>query len=312
MPDSVSFGWRVPDFPDWGQRPAEFREQIFHYMDTIQDGLTSAWVGDHFFPWPSEVDQSLMTIEAWTTLSFLMAQYPRMQMGSIVLSQGYRHPAALAKMAAVLQWLSQGRFILGIGAGWKENEYRAYGYDFPPAAERIEQLDEAVQLILAMWTEDCPTFHGKYYNVEEACCRPRPQPLPPILIGGGGRKHTLRIVAQFADWWNHPNSSPAEYASLLEALQGHCQEVGRGLDEIVLTWASDCVAIAPTREAAERIRDASPYAKYGPLVGTPDEIAAQLQPYVALGVEHFMLRFADFPGTAGVELFMKEVAPRFK
>lgn len=312
MANPIYFGWRVPDFPEFGQRPAEFREQIFNYMDTIQDGLASAWVGDHFFPWPDEFDQSLDTIEAWTTITYLMARYPRMRMGTIVLSQSYRHPATLAKMAAVLQWLSTGRFILGIGAGWKENEYRAYGYDYPSAAERIHQLDEAVQLILAMWTEDCATFHGKYYSVEGACCRPRPHPLPPILIGGGGRKLTLRIAARFADWWNHPNSSPAEYASLLETLQQHCHEVDRDYEEIIKTWASDCVAIAPSHEQAERIHQASPFKKYGPIVGTPDEVAALLQPYAALGVEHFIFRFADFPSTAGAELFMKEVAPRFR
>ena len=111
----ITFGWRVPDFPEGGATSAEWREQILHYTGVLEaGGLDSIWVGDHFFPWPGELDQSLDTIEAWTTLTFLLARYPRLRGGSIVLSQGYRHPAVLAKMAANLQWLSGGRFVWSV------------------------------------------------------------------------------------------------------------------------------------------------------------------------------------------------------
>ena len=308
----ITFGWRVPDFPEYGADSATFRQHIFQFMDVLQaGGLDSAWVGDHFFPWSPVADQSMDTIEAWTTLTFLMAKYPRMRFGTIVLSQGYRQPAALAKMAATAQWLSGGRFILGIGAGWKENEYLAYGYDFPANRERLDQLEEAVQIIQKMWREKNPTFQGKTYHIENAYCNPQPDPLPPLLIGGAGPLRTLKIVAKYADWCNLNNKSIPDCQSSLEILRKHCQALGRNYDDIVKTFSCDCVAIAPTHAEAERIFQSSFYAQYAPMVGDPGEVAASLQAYVDLGITHFILRFADFPATAGASLFMQEVAPAF-
>ncbi len=307
----LTFGWRVPDFPEGGADSATFRQQIFHFMDTLHEGgLDSAWVGDHFFPWPDDVDQSADTIEAWTTLTYLMAKYPRMRFGTIVLSQSYRPPALLAKMAAIAQWLSGGRFILGIGAGWKENEYRAYGYDYPADGVRLSQLEEAVQIIRAMWREDHPTFHGAYYHIDNAYCSPRPNPQPPLLIGGAGPRRTLRIVAQYADWSNLNNADLDFCRSRLDILRQHCQAVGRSYDEILKTYSCDSVAIAPTHAEAERILKASYFSHFQPLVGTPDEVAAQIQPFIDLGISHFIFRWVDYPDTRGVELFMREVMPR--
>ena len=242
MINPIQFGWRVPDFPevmlpDPQQRAALLREQIFDYMDTIQDGLDSSWVGDHFFPWPAAdlIDQSLETHEAWTILTYLMARYPRMLMGTIVLSQSYRPPAFMAKAAAVLQWLSGGRLIFGIGAGWKENEYRAYGYDFPPDRVRLAQLEEYVQILRKMWTEDSPTFQGEYYSIDNAYCAPRPDPVPPLLIGGAGPKVTLRIVAQYADWCNLNGVDLETCRRSLDTLRGHCLGVGRDYASICIT-----------------------------------------------------------------------------
>lgn len=312
MAQKITFGWRVPDFPEYGATAPAFREDIFRFMDVLQaGGLDSAWVGDHFFPWPAAIDQSLDTIEAWTTITFLMSRYTRMRFGTIVLSQSYRSPAALAKMAAVAQWLSGGRFILGIGAGWKQNEYQAYGYDFLPNKERLDQLEEAVQIIRKMWTEDAPSFQGQYYRIENASCNPRPIPPPPLLIGGAGPLRTLRIVAKYADWCNINNAAPENCRASLDILRGHCQKVGRDYDEIVKTFSSDCIAVAPRAEAAEQIRDASFYKTYAPMTGSPDDVAARIQEYVKEGITHFIFRFADFPRTAGAELFMKEVMPRF-
>ncbi len=313
MQEHITFGWRVADFPEYGADSAAFRDHIFHFMDVLHaGGLDSAWVGDHFFPWAAALDQTLDTIEAWTTITYLMARYPRMRFGTIVLSQAYRPPAALAKMAAIAQWLSGGRFILGIGAGWKENEYQAYGYDYPETKERLNQLEEAVQIIRKMWTEEHPTFHGKHYHIENATCNPRPNPIPPLLIGGSGPLRTLRIVAKYGDWCNLNNATPEECAASLEILRGHCAAVGRDYNEILKTFSTDCVAIAPTQAEAERIQQASFFANFAPMVGTPDAVAARLQPYIDLGIRHFILRFADFPHTAGAELFMKEVMPRFQ
>jgi alkanesulfonate monooxygenase SsuD/methylene tetrahydromethanopterin reductase-like flavin-dependent oxidoreductase (luciferase family) len=312
MSPSITFGWRVPDWPENGQNSAEFRDSIFHFMDVLQaGGLHSAWVGDHFFPWAADIDQKKDAIEAWTTLTYLMARYPRMYFGTIVLSQSYRPPAALAKMAATAQWLSNGRFILGIGAGWKVNEYEAYGYDFPSDRVRLDQLEEAVQVIRKMWTEEAPTFHGEHYHIDNAYCSPRPNPVPPLLIGGAGPKRTLRIVAKYGDWCNLNNSDVDFCVSRLNTLREHCQAVGRNYDEIVKTYACDSVAVAPTHAEAERQLKASYFGQMRSFAGTPDEVAAQIQPFVDLGITHFILRFVDYPNTASAEMFMKEVMPRF-
>jgi alkanesulfonate monooxygenase SsuD/methylene tetrahydromethanopterin reductase-like flavin-dependent oxidoreductase (luciferase family) len=301
----------VPDFPEAEADKDTFRGQIFNFMDVLETGgLDSAWVGDHFFPWPGDKDQSLDTIEAWTTITYLLARYEKMRMGTIVLSQGYRSPALLAKMAANAQWLSGGRFILGIGAGWKENEYRAYGYDFPSDPVRLGQLEDAAQIIRAMWSSERPTFQGKYYHIQDAYCNPQPLP-PPLLIGGAGPKRTLRIVAQYADWCNLNNASLEACRTSLDILRQHCQTVGRNYDEIVKTFACDNVAVAKNHTEAEAMRQASFFGNILPFTGTPDEVAAAIQPYVDLGITHFILRWVDFPSTAGVELFMKEVMPRF-
>lgn len=318
MTRPIRFGWRVPDFPevmlpDPYERAGLLRQQILNYMDVIQQGLDSFWVGDHFFPWPAadSMDQSLDTHEAWTILSYLAARYPQMLMGTIVLSQSYRPPAFMAKAAAVLQWLSNGRLIFGIGAGWKENEYRAYGYDFPPDPVRLAQLEEYVQILRKMWTEDAPTFHGRYYSIDKAYCAPRPNPIPPLLIGGAGPKVTLRIVAKYADWCNLNGLDLATCRERLDTLRRHCQAVDRDYDSITVTYSNDCVAVAPTRGEAERITAASFFRRLTQMVGTPDQVAGQIQSLVDLGVTHFILRFVDFPHTKGVELFVKEVMPRF-
>ena len=312
MKRPITFGWRVPDFPEYGADSAAFRQHIFDYMDVLQrGGLDSAWVGDHFFPWSAEVDQKMDTIEAWTTLTYLMALYPRMRFGTIVLSQSYRPPAALAKMAAIAQWISGGRFILGIGAGWKENEYRAYGYEYPANRDRLDQLEESVQIILKMWHEEEPSFHGKHYWIDHASCSPRPDPPPPLLIGGAGPKRTLRIVAKYADWCNLNNASLSDCQTSLDILRQHCQAVARDYADIVKTFSCDCVAIAPTRAEAVKIQKASFFGRYGAITGNPQEIADQLQAYVDLGISHFILRFADYPHTDGAQLFMQEVMPKF-
>lgn len=311
MIPTIQFGWRTPDWPLPGSSGRELRDQWFAYLDAIEEHFDSAWVADHFFPWLITLNQRLDVFEAWTTISYLLGRYRKIKLGSIVLSQSYRSPALLAKSAATLQTLSGGRFILGIGAGWKENEYRAYGYEFPAASVRIAQLEEAVRVIRAMWTQESPSFHGTYYHIEAAYCNPRPDPMIPIMIGGGGRRLTLRVVAKYADWWNFPGGTLENYASLLNTLREHCKAVSRPYEDIVKTWAHDCVAVAETHEKAEEIARAHPLWDETAIYGTPDEVAAKIHPFVELGVKHFIFRFADFPNPAGALLFAREVMPRF-
>jgi alkanesulfonate monooxygenase SsuD/methylene tetrahydromethanopterin reductase-like flavin-dependent oxidoreductase (luciferase family) len=308
---TVTFGWRIPDWPADGASAAEFRAQIFNYLDVLHGHFETAWVGDHFFPWMASLDQRTDTIEAWTTITYVLAKYPRMKGGTIVLSQGYRPPALLAKMAADLQWLSGGRFILGIGAGWKENEYLAYGYNYPSTATRIAQLEEALQVIRKMWSADAPSFQGRYYSIQDAYCNPRPDPLPPLLIGGSGRKKMLRLVAQYADMLNFNNCSLEEYRELLGVLGEHCRAVGRNPADIRKTYCSECVAVAPTRSEVERALAESPFGESNTLAGTPEECASEIRAFAGLGVEHFILRFPDFPRTEMAERFIREVLPAF-
>lgn len=308
----MKFGWRVPDFPVDGSSSSEFVAQIGTALDIAGGQFESAWVADHFIPWASFQDPTTATYECWTTLCYLAGRFPALNFGSIVLSQSYRSPALLAKMSATLQALTGGRFILGLGAGWKQDEYLAYGYDFPSAAIRLQQLEEALQIIRQMWTQPRTTFQGRHHHVIDAICEPKPQPVPPLLIGGGGRKVTLRLAAQHADIWNFPGGSLANYSELLTVLQQHCAQVGRPYDQIVKSWACECVAVANANEAAQQIAHDSPFFNAdSAIIGTSAEVAAQLRRFTDLGVQHFILRFADYPKTDGIRRFAEEVIPQF-
>ena len=309
----IQFGWRVPDFPiDGSTSGQQFIDQIHSNLEVASEHFASAWVADHFVPWASWQAVDTDTVECWTTTAFLAAAYPRLTWGTIVLCQSYRNPALLAKMAAGLCSLAPGRFVFGIGAGWKADEYRAYDYPFPRAAVRIQQLDEAVTIARRLWTEDNVTFEGKHYHLRGAYLNPKPNPLPPIMIGGGGEQLTLRVVAKHADWYNLAGGTRERYRHKLEVLREHCAAVGTDYERIVKTWGSDCVAIAPTDAEAQHIASQNRFC--GPdsmLVGSPDKVAAEIQAWIDLGVSHFQLRFADFPCTDGLRLFATEVLPRF-
>lgn len=308
---NIKFGWRVPAFPVDGSRGSAFIEQITRTLDRVQGRFDSAWVADHFIPWAGFVPDDVDTLECWTSIAYLAGAFPELDFGSIVLCQSYRNPALLAKMGATLQALTGGRFILGIGAGWKEDEYLAYGYEYPKASDRITQLEETVRIIREMWTETPANFEGEYYSIEDAYCEPKPDPRPPIMIGGGGERLTLRVVAKHADWWNFPGGSVENYSHKLDVLHSHCEAVGRDYDEIAKTWAGEFVAVAESEAEARQIADASPFNGAG-IVGAPDQVTERLRAFTNLGVEYFILRFADFPDPAGARLFAEEVIPRFR
>lgn len=309
---NVKFGWRVPMFPADKSRGTTFINQITQTLHQIDGKFDSFWIADHFIPWAKSFDDDVETLEGWTAMCYLAATFPNFDFGAMVLSQSYRNPALLAKSAATLQLLSGGRFILGIGAGWKEDEYRAYNYDFPNPATRIQQMDETIQIVRKMWTESPATFTGKHYQITDAYCEPRPDPMPPILVGGGGEKLTLRVVAEQADWWNLVGPV-TEYRHKLDVLRSHCDAVGRDYDEIVKTWDGEGVVIAENEKDARRIAENARYGlSFEPEIYTPQRIADRLQEFVEMGVEHFILRFADFPNSDGIELFTEEVIPQFR
>jgi alkanesulfonate monooxygenase SsuD/methylene tetrahydromethanopterin reductase-like flavin-dependent oxidoreductase (luciferase family) len=169
----IQFGFTMPQIPPDKAQQATFVEDLNRALKLVTGHFESARIIDHLM---------VGDLESFTTLAYMAALHPQLKFGHTVICQSFRNPALVAKMSADMQFLSGGRFLLGIGAGWNEEEYKAFGYDFPPARVRVEQLEEALQIIKAMWTEQKVTFLGKYYRVNEADCEPKPDPLPPIML----------------------------------------------------------------------------------------------------------------------------------
>jgi alkanesulfonate monooxygenase SsuD/methylene tetrahydromethanopterin reductase-like flavin-dependent oxidoreductase (luciferase family) len=303
----VEFGIKVASFPSDGVNGPPFLEKILNYIKETGDGFKTVWVSDHLTPWTAGMPENLDTLECWTTLSYLAGAFPDRRFGTAVLSNSFRNPALLAKMAATLDELSGGRFILGIGAGWREKEYLEYGYDFPPPAVRVRQLSEGVQIIRKLWTEDNVTFSGRYFKVNNLTCYPHPNPCPPIMIGGAGEALTLRVVARYADWWN-TQAALDSYRHKLDVLAEHCDKVGRKFGDIRKT-AEAFIALGETREEAKRrVLTGRQYH----FMGTPEEAVAWLGGFLDLGVDYFEVRFLDEPSTAGARLFAEKVIPELK
>jgi alkanesulfonate monooxygenase SsuD/methylene tetrahydromethanopterin reductase-like flavin-dependent oxidoreductase (luciferase family) len=224
----------------------------------------------------------------------------------------------VAKMGATLHLLTEGRFILGIGAGWKEDELLAYGFDFPQPASRVKRLEEAVQIIRMLWTEETPSFKGKWYRIENAHFYPKPYPPPPIMIGGK-EKGMLKLVAEYADWWSCMSPALDGFEEKLEILEKYCMRTGREVGDIKLV-ANMYVLTAPTEESVRRSFDRNPMAlvlkksgrKRGFAFGTPDQLINKFGELIDLGINHYTIRFVDFPSLEGTKLFSEQVIPYFK
>jgi alkanesulfonate monooxygenase SsuD/methylene tetrahydromethanopterin reductase-like flavin-dependent oxidoreductase (luciferase family) len=278
-------------------------EKTFPYLDQTVGPFDSIWMPDH-------VQYNGHNVaEGWSLLAYAMARYPDKLCGHQVLCNSFRNPAHLAKMAATMQVLSGGQFILGIGAGWNEEEYLAYGWPFPSARIRIEQLAEAIQLIKLMWTERPAFYQGQYYQITNAHCEPQPDPIPPIMVGGSGEKYTLRVVAQHADWWNHIYKDRTDYAHKQEVLKDHCRAVGRDYDEIQQALAVG-ILMAETEEKVQWLKEQPETRPIGDgLAGTPDQITEQLLEIVEQGADRIIINFADAPRVEGTHLFATTVLP---
>lgn len=309
----LQFGWRMQTFSMDGTPGPVLVGQIEEHLRRLEGHLDAVWIQDHLFPEAAFTPPEWDCVEAWSALAHWAAQFPTYRYGHIVLANSYRPPALVAKMAATTQLLTRGRFILGMGAGWNEPEYRAYDYPYPSARERIDQLAEAVQVIRKIWTESPASFHGTYYNIDNVYANPRPDPLPPIMIGGAGEQRTLRVVARYADWHNMPSSPLEVVQHKLEVLREHCAEVGRDYETIYKTGSINAVAVAPTRAEAQRIAEGSPFYKpeapSSSAVGEPGDVAEQLLRYADLGIRHLIIRFADFPRVDGAMRFVEQVLP---
>jgi alkanesulfonate monooxygenase SsuD/methylene tetrahydromethanopterin reductase-like flavin-dependent oxidoreductase (luciferase family) len=229
-----------------------------------------------------------------------------MQFGHAVLCQSFRNPALVAKMGATLQFMSGGRFILGLGAGWKEDEYVSYGYDFPPALTRVEQLDEYVQVIKAMWREEQATFEGKYYQVREAWCEPKPDPVPTIMIGAMKPK-MIDLTVRHADWWNVSWTKIEDYRPMVEECEQACERQGRDPKSLRRTWFGGC-ACAPTEQEVDDLLEGRPRNPDG-IMGTTEEVIEKMRAFIDLGVDYFMLGSAGWPRLTTLETLLNDVLP---
>ncbi len=273
-------------------------------LDAAKEHDLACWVIDHF----QFDDQPIF--ESLAFLAYHAGANPGLRWGNLVLGQRYRNPALTAKIAASLQFLTGGRFILGIGGGDAEKEHRAYGYDFPSARDRIAQLDEAARIIKALWAGGPATFHGEHYRIEDAYCIPKPEPPPLLMIGGAGEKRTLRVVAEHADWWNADYYTPDEYAHKLAVLRDHCRAVGRDPEEIVPTCYMG-ISLSHDPDKLIRRRFMGHRGEVHVISGDPDEVTAGIAAFAAVGVRYAQLNFLGFPDTEGIELFLRDVLPRF-
>ena len=276
-----------------------------HVERTGWDGV---WYADHFMP--NTPDASDPCHEVWSTISALAASVPRIRIGPLVLGNTYRHPAVVANMAATVDHISGGRLVLGLGAGWQENEHHAYGLEYYTVGERLRRLEEACQVIKALFRERRANFEGRYYRLEDAPLEPKPVQNPlPLMIGGGGEKVTLRITAQYADEWN-VWGDVERLRQKMAVLDRHCETVGRD-PSVIQRSAAALVYLSDDRALVKRIRE-EPQTRPS-IAGDASELAEIVADYARAGVDELIV--PDFhmePGTAKTEFldrFIEEVAP---
>jgi len=291
---------------------------LWDYAD--QAGWDAACVTDHFMP--NTTDRVGDMLECWTALAALATTTRRMRIGTIVAGNTYRHPAVLAKMAANIDIISGGRLICGMGAGWQENEHRAYGIEFYTVRERLDRLDEACHVLKALWTEPKSSFKGRYYQLEDAPLQPKPvqRPHPELLIGGGGEKVTLRVAARHADHWN-TWGGPETLARKGRILDEHCAAIGRD-PRSILRSAVMPIVITDDPSEVDKLEQAymkrmgadEAKARDTVLGGTVEQVVAKLARLQQAGVGMLfvptMLLPADRRGT--LDRLMAEVAPAIR
>ncbi|GCF10278.1 LLM class F420-dependent oxidoreductase [Dictyobacter arantiisoli] len=290
------------------KNPVEAYEAMTLVTQTADEvGFESAWLVDHFHTIPQPSQE--VTFECWTTTAALARDTRRIRIGQMVTCNSYRNPALLAKMASTVDVLSHGRLNFGIGAGWHEHEYRAYGYDYPEAPERLRQLREAVQVILAMWTQEEAAFEGKYYQVRGAINQPKgvQKPHIPLLIGGSGERVTLKLVAQYGDACNvFGDLKTIEHK--FAVIKEHCATIGRDYESIRRTVTLAC-SIGETDEQARAKFPAAllghPVAA-GALIGSPDTLRQRLAELEAAGVQEVILGFPDALQLDSLRFFAQE------
>ncbi len=292
--------------------------EIWKEIDAL--GYDTAWTFDHFIP--IFTDPKGPCFEGWIALAALAAHTRRARVGVLVTGNTYRNPAVLANMAATIDHATGGRIEYGIGAAWFAREHEAYNVPFPPIGTRLSMLDESLRIIRAMWTEHAPSFEGKHYRIHEALCEPRPvqKPHPPILIGGGGEKKTLRLVARHAQMWNGIGS-PEVFKRKIGILAEHCRAEGTDVDaieksaliELTVTDDREKVRGIHAREMKRRGLPEEEARKWV-LAGNPEEVADQVRAFVDAGVTHIIaMAFAPYGDRMeSIRRFSREVIPALR
>ncbi len=302
----TSFGVQLPNFS--GFAPDDLFDHVAGLAVTAEtSGFDSVWVMDHYFQLPPLGGPDEPMLEAYTLLGALAARTERVQLGTLVTGVTYRNPALLAKIVTTLDVISKGRAILGIGGAWYDVEHRALGVEYPSDRVRLDMLEEAVQVCRAMFTGDDVSFSGSHYTLDHARNLPRPvRPGGPrILIGGGGEKRTLRLVARYADQCNVTGDA-ATLAHKIEVLHQHCADVGRDPAEIEITWMTPLILTTSEENTAEMkavLAAGAPAEEVAAfVVGQPGEIPDLVAGHIAAGADQviFSFAFADRSGIAAV------------
>lgn len=287
-----------------------------------QSGFESGWVYDHFHTVPEPTQEP--TYEAWTLMAALAAATESLRLGQMCTCNSYRPPAYLAHVAASADVISGGRLEMGIGAGWYEEEYRAHGYEFPKASVRIGQLQDGIEIMKRMWTEERAGYEGEYFSIDGAICTPKPlqEPHIPLWVAGGGEQLTLRVAARHADYTNFAGS-PEKWAHKSEVLRQHCADVGTDFDSITRSLNMSLVCAPTETEAMQRldeledrlagmVRDSATLERFfkgtRSRSGPPEKIIEEIRPYAEEGMDYLIVQFPDAAyDSSGIELFGKEV-----
>jgi len=286
MAKDLKFGWLSPVIGNqWSDHKPIVMYQERNILPDALPHFDSLWIADHFYGFDAKTDPFM---EAWTTLTWLAAKFPDVMLCHHVLGVGYRPPALTAKMAATLQVLSDNRFILGIGAGWREAEYEAYGYDFPKPSVRFAQLDEMLQICKLMWTKDEPSFTGEHYSIKGASAPPLPEVVPPICIGASGEKVGLPLAGRHADLWNGTSrGEPDDWRRRYDIVMQSATDAGR--DATAIDVSTTLERSLPENDAeAEQLRD-------------------DLAQWVDLGVNYFVMDFGNPATPENVPRFVEQV-----
>lgn len=310
----MKFGLQHPNFSFDGEGP-QIVDKLRNLVGRAESyGFDSFWVMDHFHQIRNVGEPQEPMLEGWTTQAVVAGFMNKIKLGTLVTGVVYRHPSVLAKIGATLDVLSKGRLIMGIGAAWNMDEATAYGIPFPAVKERMLRLEEAVQIIKMMWTEETATFNGKFYELHNAYCNPKPiqKPHPPIMIGGSGERRTLRIVAKYADICNLFGSVET-VRKKLEVLREHCRKVDRDYDSITksklghVVIDKDKVKVMETIGRVPEERRRALLQGAGLMYGTPEELRRQVEEFRDAGIDFLIVNLEPDMELQNLDLFANEV-----